>query len=815
MAAQDPAPMVAEQAPLPTIAEKTLGMEERAGLFTFYWEENAGHLWWKIADLDRDVLYATSLATGLGSNPVGLDRGQLGSEQIVGFERSGPKLLLVARNLRYRALSDSAAERRAVAESFAPSVLWGFEIAAAEDGAVLVNATEFLLRDARGVARTLERSDQGSFSLDASRSAIYLPRTKAFPNNVEIEATLTFVSDEPGPLVAQTAAVAQSVTLRLHHSLVRLPPDGYTPRRYDPRVGYGTVRFADYAAPIDAPLEVHWIRRHRLQKRDPGAARSVPVEPIVYYLDPGVPEPVRAALREGASWWAAAFEAAGFVDAFRVEDLPAGADPLDVRYNMIHWVHRSTRGWSYGGSIADPRTGEILKGNVLLGSLRVRQDHMILDAFAGGENGACAAAAHPGVDHLLPADDPRAVDLALARLRQLSAHEVGHTLGLTHNFAASTYDGRASVMDYPAPLVRLGADGALDLTDAYAVGIGSYDAFAIRYGYQQFAPGVAEAPELARLVDAESERYLFITDADARALGSAHPQASLWDNGNDPVAALVDALRIRALGLERFGAAQVGGDEPLAMLQVRLVPLYLHHRFQAVAAAKSVGGVTFHYAVGAAAAGAASPVAPGRQRAALEALLGCLAPEQLALPATLAGVLVPPPPGYGGERFAGFTGRTFDAHAMAAAAADLIVGALLQRQRAARLTAQAAADPTQLSLRDVVAPLLAGTWQSPQPAGRRAAALHRVVQRVVVDQLMDLAATGAAAPAVRATALWGLREVQAMARAQNPALPDQAAHRAAVHRDIRAFLDRPADAVPRTRAPTAPPGEPIGSPSGG
>ena len=211
---------------------------------------------------------------------------------------------------------------------------------------------------------------------------------------------MTFATDgEAGKLVAQTAASGQAVTLRLRHSLVDLPPlDGrFKPRKADPRVGMFTVDFYDFATPFLEPVERQWITRHRLIKKDPSAAVSDPVEPIVYYVDPGAPEPIRQALVEGASWWSSAFEAAGFSNAFRVEVLPADADPMDLRYNMIHWVHRSTRGWSYGTMVVDPRTGEILKGRVTLDSLRGRQDALIGAGLTAGGDGrdGCAAGADP------------------------------------------------------------------------------------------------------------------------------------------------------------------------------------------------------------------------------------------------------------------------------------------------------------------------------------------------------------------------------------------------------------------------------------
>ncbi|MCL7959457.1 MAG: DUF5117 domain-containing protein, partial [marine benthic group bacterium] len=462
-------------------------MERIEGFVPLYWDAVKGRLWMELSRFDTEILHYASLPAGIGSNDLGLDRGQLGPQAIVEFRRVGPRILMVQPNYEYRALSDNAAERRAVRDAFAESVLWGFEVAAETEARVLVDATDFVLRDAHGVARRLKGAEQGSYALATSRSALYVPRTRGFPKNTEIEVTLTFTSEDPeGGWVRSVAPRADAVTVRQHFSFVELPEPGFEAREALPGAGYFGPNFVDYAAPLGEPLLTRLIARHRLEKRDPDAAVSQPVEPIVYYLDPGTPEPVRSALIEGAEWWDQAFEAAGYQGAFRVEILPEDADPMDLRYNMIQWVHRSTRGWSYGSTVSDPRTGEILKGHVSLGSLRVRQDYLIAEAllapYREGDEVSTEVEA-----------------MALARIRQLSAHEVGHTLGLAHNYIASA-QGRASVMDYPHPSVWLDGDGAPDVTDAYATGIGAWDKVAIEYGYQDFPPGVDEKGALAAIL---------------------------------------------------------------------------------------------------------------------------------------------------------------------------------------------------------------------------------------------------------------------------------------------------------------------------
>src|SRR5436305_1596376 len=607
------APAAPATAP-PTIAKATAGADKRGGLLTFYVDRRKGKVWLEVPPAGKDgevasYLYQESIATGLGSNPVGLDRGQLGDTRIVTLRRVGGRVLVEQPNLKFRALSEDPAERRAVHDSFATSILWAGEITAQDpDGGALVDFTSFLVRDAHEIVARLKMAQQGSWSLDRERSVVDAENCKAFPDNVELEALLTYQSAEPGPLVRETAPTAGAITLVQHHSLIRLPDPGYKPRAFDPRAGYFGVEFKDYAAPIAAPVDVRYIARHRLEKVDPAAARSRVKKPLVYYIDPGAPEPIRSALIEGASWWKQAFDRAGFIDAFEVKVLPPDADPLDVRYNVVQWVHRSTRGWSYGGGVIDPRTGEILKGHVTLGSLRVRQDRLIFEGLAGVDKTGTGAP-----------DDP--IQLSLARIRQLGAHEVGHSLGLSHNFAASTY-GRASVMDYPAPLVGITADGKLDFSKVYGVGVGAWDDQAIRYGYSEFPPGTDEAQALDAIVrDGLARGLVYLTDQDARPEGSASPLAHLWDNGADAAEGLKHALAVRRIALAHFGEHNIAPGQPLSLLQEVLVPVYFHHRYELEAASKVVGGLQYTYAVRGDGQPPSKPVAAGAQRRARAAVL--------------------------------------------------------------------------------------------------------------------------------------------------------------------------------------------------
>ncbi len=804
---------------LDTIEKKVAGCEKLDGFVPLYWDAQAGRMYMEISRFGTELLYQVALATGLGSNPVGLDKGQPGGARVVVFDRVGPRVLMVQRNYRYRALTDDLAERRAVDESFAQSVVWGFAVAAASGDRVLVDATEFFLRDAHGVGPRLRDTSQGSYRVDDSRSAIFLPRTKGFPKNTEVEATLTFVSDGPtGDYVNQTAPTPGSITLREHHSFVELPGPGFTPRRADPRVGAIFLEFYDYASPIDASLEQRYVVRHRLQKKDPTAAISDPVEPIVYYVDNAAPEPIRSALVDGASWWNQAFEAAGFRNAFQVRVLPADADPMDIRYNIIRWVHRSTRGWSYGGSVADPRTGEIIKGSVTLGSLRVRQDYILGSGFVPPHSsGACAMAEAPDFSYLAEGADADAVKMSLARIRQLSAHEVGHAIGLAHNFAASTY-GRASVMDYPAPMVEI-KNGRLDLSNAYATGIGAYDKFAISYSYSQFAPGTNEQAALRKLVrDGVAAGMLYLSDDDARPASAANPLANLWDNGPDPVATLEHEMEVRRIAMRGFDLRVLADGEPLSLLESRFLPLYLHNRYQIDAAVKTIGGVRYTYAVKDGAAPNPNPaqqiVSPVEQRRALAVVLSTLDPKELAIPPKLLDLIPPPADGFVGGRIEDFdkrTSPTFDPIGAATIAADLVVPALLEPHRAARLIDFHARDAANPGFSEVVDALIARVWAPGPRSTSHEREIARAVQRLVVTRLVGLAGDDSADSSVRAVASAALRRLSARLGGP-PSAGDEAAHRGALRDEIERFLSRPDEPRRRTAPLSIPAGQPIGQP---
>ncbi len=803
-------PETTAKASLPaTVAQRTAGLQHLEGFLPLDWDSRTGKLYLEIPKPGAELLYTDSLPYGTGSNDLGLDRGQTAPARLVRFERQGPKVLLVESNDRLRTTATAPAEVLAVRQSFPESVLWGFKVEAeAPDGRVLVDATDFFLRDAHGVAEALARTQQGTYKVEPSRSAVSMEATRVFPKNTEVEAILTFTTEgtPKGQYVRDVTPDPRALTLRERQSFVALPEAGFVPRRYDPRSGYFDLAYRDYAAPLGADLDQRFIERHRLVKKDPGCKVDCePVQPIVYYVDRGAPEPIRSALVEGASWWNQAFTAAGWRNAFQVEVLPEDADPMDVRYNIIQWVHRYTRGWSYGATVIDPRTGEILKGNVTLGSLRGRQDYLIAEALLAPYTGAHAKGFAAGSK-----DDPMS-QMVLARIRQLSAHETGHTLGLAHNFAASSYSQGASVMDYPHPFVAL-RNGVPDLTQAYASNIGEWDKVSIDYGYRQFAPevtGEVETAALDRMLGAAQKRGIpYITDQDARPLGSAHPHAHLWDNGADSADELNRILEVRAVALARFGPGAIREGAPLAQLEETLVPLYLLHRYQTEAAAKVIGGLQYAYNLRGDDEAPPAIVSGETQRKALAAVLRTLSPEVLTLPESLLAILPPHPPGYPRtqESFASRTGLTFDPVTAAASAADLTLALLFEPQRAARLVQYHARKAQSPGFDEVLTATFKQVQGRPHD-GTMQAQIGRAVEGRVVEALLRLAADAQAPDEVRGAA----RNYAAtfMSSTVPPPSKEEADFAAEVKARIALFQEHP-DQFVAAKPVEAPPGMPIG-----
>ena len=699
------------------------------GFFDFNYDDASGAVYLKIdrkRQMEEPFLYVNGLSAGIGSNDIGLDRGQLGNERVVHFSKMGNKIMMVQPNLDYRSTSSNPLEQASIAQAFAKSVLFGFPIKETTATHYVVDLTPFLMQDAHGVAVRLKQQRQGNYSVDQGRSAVSLGRTKNFPKNSEFDVMLTFKGNPQGRLIRSVTPTPNSVTVHQHHSFIELPKTPMVPRRFDPRSGTIPFSYNDYSTPVNESTRKVFSLRHRLEKKDPSAEESEAVDPIVYYLDNGTPEPVRSALLEGGAWWNQAFEAAGYKNAFQIKILPDDADPMDVRYNVIQWVHRSTRGWSYGASVVDPRTGEILKGHVSLGSLRIRQDFMIAQALTNAPyaNGQTS--------------DSSMLAMALARIRQLSAHEIGHTLGFAHNFAASVKN-RASVMDYPHPTLAL-KDGKISYKNAYAIGIGDWDKVSVKYAYSDFPEGTDETKALnGILAESVADGHRFISDRDARPIGGAHPSAHLWDNGATPVAEFSHLLAIRQVAFNNFSLDQLKDGEPVSMLRDRLVPLYFLHRYQLEAVVKLIGGQEYDYGVKGAKNTEVKAVSPAEQREALNALISSLDKTTLSIPASIRDVLPPHAFGYGATResFATQTGLTFDPFGAAHTLSDAVLGMILHPERASRLSQQAVFDPNQLSLKESLDNLIKVAFKTTH-RDQEAKALQQIVQGNLMQHLMRL-----------------------------------------------------------------------------
>ena len=786
-----------------SIAAKTAGFERRDGFVPLYLDAAQGRLYAELPRGANRALFWVSLASGFGSNPVGLDRGANGVEQVVRFDRDGDRVLMVFENTAFRSSLANPAHKRTVDEAFPASTIAALPVMAEEGSRTLVDITEIAYRDWNDVAGTLARLNQGAYAVARSQSTIDRAHTKSLATNSEIDVALTFAtSGRPGGIVARMVPDGRAFTLRQHISILPLPDAGYRPRELDPRVGFDGISFKDYGQPIQRALEQRWISRHRLERADPANPRSPIKNPIRYWIDPGIPEPMRQATLDGVRFWSEAFDRAGLTGGFVAELLPESEDPLDARYNVVQWENRNERGWSIGGSLGDPRTGELLKGMARMDSHRARTDYNLYAALMGADAAAADTA------------------FVLARVRQVSAHEVGHTLGMTHNYIASTYE-RASVMDYPAPRVRLTQSGDIDLSQAYGRGPGDYDVWAIRWAYGIF-PAATERDSLAAIVvEGLRKGYLYLSDGDARPENASDPRTNLWDDAATPAEFLQHQVAVRRVALSRFGLRNIRVGEPVATLQERLAPLYFWHRFALNGVTKTIGGMTYQNAVRGDGQIATRPIGGQQQRAALTALLAELQPEALAIPDTVLALLGPRPSGYNGpvnnsnspveELFRGRTDPAFDEISAARTLAQMIVDGILQRERAGRLVTFTSRGPSMLTLGETIDSLVARTWEAPdRGASPKLVALRRVTQRAVADRLLLLAADADALPEARAIAEFEIARLRGVA--QRHAASGDTMHRAhwsSIAGDFMRWTDRRELPKP-SPALVAPPGDPFG-----
>lgn len=765
---------------------------EDTPFFKHSYNDSTGKVMLNVDHLEKEFLYINSLSSGVGSNDLGLDRGKIDQSRIVKFVKKGNRLLLIQPNQKFRANSKNLQEVKAVEQAFATSVLWGFEIIETKGNEIIIDITNFLLYDSNGVAKTLKDKKQGSYKLDITRSAVDNEQLLSFPKNIEFESILTFKGEANGSYIKSVSPSNEAVTVVQHLSFIALPDQGYEPREYHPYSGFNHISYFDYATPIEKAIEKRYITRHRLEKLNPTVTYSEAREPIIYYVDSGCPEPIKSALIEGASWWNEAFRSAGYIDAFQVKELPADAHPLDVRYNVIQWVHRSTRGWSYGASVVDPRTGEIIKGHVSLGSLRVRQDFMIAQGILS-----------PYAS--LTEDHTPMKELALARLRQLSAHEVGHTIGLAHNFASSTND-RASVMDYPHPYISI-SDSGINTSKAYDDKIGIWDKRTITFGYTEFGQKAQEEGLQNILKETKKMGLLYMSDEDARPAGSAHPKAHLWDNGNDPIEELKRVMKLRTISINNFGTNSISMATPYSEAEKVFVPVYLMHRYQIEAVSKVIGGVEYNYAVKGFVEPINKPVSEPVQQVAMQVLLNTLTPESLAIPQSTLDILLPSAKGYDRNResFDSSNSMVFDPLNSAEALSNFVLTLMLHPDRLSRINQQ------DVSLGEYLNAIQSRIFSEKGRSENYKNQLSMIPQKLYVIHLIKLAKNNKIDKQISAMAQLKLTEITSMFSKGNS--DDWNAHNMYMSNLIKTLNTQP-EILEIPGVAEMPPGSPIGCAGG-
>lgn len=752
-----------------------------------------GRLLLGIRRFDTPFMMRASLAAGFGSSGLRLDRGAPGKVRIAEFRREGDRVVLLLRNKHFLATGDDDAVL-AGTESFARSLLWSARPEEEAGGETLVDAGDLAAADHHGIGEALLAAGEGSYAVDQARSFPLPARSRGGEDGAWLAAVLTLAGPGQGEAVRTIAPAPESLTFVQYLHLVPLPAPLMPARRYHPGSGgYGIGHF-DHGQPAAAGTDVRVQPRFRLEPTANGEVRK----PVVFYVDPAIPEPVRSAVVEGGNWWRAGFAAIGLPGAYRVEVLPDGADRHDPGLNVVWWVHRAGRGWSRGAGLTDPRTGEIVTGRVLLGSQRVEQLTALAEALLAPYGQPDQAARLRAVE-----------EFTLSRMRHLAAHEIGHALGFMHNYA-STLHAKPSVMDYPHPRLAVGPDGEIDVSRAYSRGLGPWDLFLVEHAYRPFPAGEEEELLAGLRRRAMDEGLAYVTDADGHSPDAAHPDGVPWTMPGDALTGLDDVLEVRRVALSRFSAAVLPPGRQAGDLEERLALLYLLHRHQVTAVARLIGGARYAYAQAGDGNAGTRPVAGADQQAALARLSELLKAEHLALPAAVLDTLTPPAIRYGrtSEYLDSGAGLVFDPLSAAEAGAALVAGQVLGPARLNRAAWQHAVDASVPAVPEIIDALLDVTWRRPhEPAAAvpGGAAVQRAANWVLLRYLLEALQGNALHAQVRADVRQALRALARWLRLPGPGNRGDREEAAAL---IDGYLADPAgtrlDPLPRL-----PPGAPL------